>query len=170
MTDQPNKKILKRSLLMIEDEYVKAKAKNKAFHNLHEALAILREEYLEFEQAVFLNPLKNPNRIEKAISKAIQLGAMSLGIVYEFRDKSLDKLCIHFPFTSVSSAKKGNKPENIYETDYHLIITSNKSRDVIIYPKLDNDNPDSEDILGEGIYFTHAQLKDYVMTQWKDKK
>ena len=70
----------------IKNEYYQAKKKHKPFHNLHEAYAILKEEFDEFWAVVKLNQDRNPDRTEKALKEARQIAAMALGVLYEFGD------------------------------------------------------------------------------------
>ncbi len=68
----------------IRNEYYHAKEKHKPFHNLHEAYAIMKEEFDEFWEVVKLNQDKYPDRIKRAREEARQIAAMALGVMYEF--------------------------------------------------------------------------------------
>jgi hypothetical protein len=86
----------------IGDEYLKARQTNKPFINLHEAYAVLKEEFDEFWEAVKLKQ-DNENREFLAREEAKQIAAMALGIMFEFRTqafsrKSFEKFAAkHYP-------------------------------------------------------------------------
>jgi ATP-dependent Clp protease ATP-binding subunit ClpA len=64
-------------------EYNSATSKFKSFHNLHEAIAVIREEYLELEQAIFTN--KSNKEIQE---ETIQVAAMCVRLLQDFFHKS----------------------------------------------------------------------------------
>lgn len=68
----------------IQSEYFDAKQKHKPFHNLHEAYAIMKEEFDEFWEIVKLKQSRNPTRVRRAKQEALQIAAMALGVLYEF--------------------------------------------------------------------------------------
>jgi hypothetical protein len=51
-----------------------------SFHSLHEALAVIREEYLELENAIFWGVQKNRNT-DEVRGEAIQVAAMATKLV-----------------------------------------------------------------------------------------
>jgi hypothetical protein len=60
----------------IKKEMEYAESIHGSFHSLHEALAVIREEYLELEDAIFWSVTKNQE--PKAVrTEAIQLAAMA---------------------------------------------------------------------------------------------
>jgi len=50
------------------------------FHSLHEGLAVLREEYLEFEQEIFWGIQRKQGNTATVRSEAIQVAAMAMKI------------------------------------------------------------------------------------------
>lgn len=70
------------ALFDIQTEVTRAKALHPGdFHNAHEALAVIREEYVEFEQEVFKN--KKTYSKEKAKEEAVQIAAMCVRFITE---------------------------------------------------------------------------------------
>ncbi len=51
--------------------------------NLHEAYGIIAEEFFEFQEEVFKNPRKHPNRNELARAELIQLAAMAIRALHD---------------------------------------------------------------------------------------
>ncbi len=61
---------------LIRNEFLDAAGRFEPFHSEHEGIAVIREEYMELEKEVFLNPTKRDRaRME---TEAKQLGAMAL--------------------------------------------------------------------------------------------
>ena len=60
----------------IKSEMERAESIHGPFHSLHEALAVIREEYLELEEAIFWGVQRNENS-RSVRSEAIQLAAMA---------------------------------------------------------------------------------------------
>lgn len=58
-------------------ELQRARRRFEPFHSAHEGLAIIREEYREFEEAVF------HGTGEEALDEAVQLAAMALRYVVD---------------------------------------------------------------------------------------
>ncbi len=57
-------------------EIRRSEAIHGPFHSFHEAMAVIREEFLELEQAIFWD--KTPKRLKNIRSEAIQTAAMCL--------------------------------------------------------------------------------------------
>jgi len=70
----------------IIQEVLKAQKKFDPFHNSHEGIAVIREEYLELEQEVFKNQYKYPERIPNMRAEAIQLGSMAIRLILDICD------------------------------------------------------------------------------------
>jgi hypothetical protein len=60
----------------IKKEIERSEEIHGSFHSLHEALAVIREEYLELEEAIFRGVQKNQNT-DEVRSEAIQVAAMA---------------------------------------------------------------------------------------------
>jgi hypothetical protein len=60
----------------IKKEIERSEEIHGSFHSLHEALAVIREEYLELEEAIFWGVQKNQNT-DAVRSEAIQLASMA---------------------------------------------------------------------------------------------
>jgi two-component SAPR family response regulator len=60
----------------IKTEIEQAEEIHGSFHSLHEALAVIREEYMELEEAIFWGVQKEKNTAA-VYSEAIQLAAMA---------------------------------------------------------------------------------------------
>ena len=67
---------MKRHLCKLVDKYERATAKFGSFHTIHEAIGVIREEYLELEDAIFKN--KPKARVEE---EAIQVAAMCIRLL-----------------------------------------------------------------------------------------
>lgn len=61
----------------IKKEIERAETIHGSFHSLHEAIAVIREEYVELEEAIFCGVQKNQN-IGEVRAEAIQLAAMAV--------------------------------------------------------------------------------------------
>ncbi len=62
-------------------EYAAARGTFGPFHSLHEALGVIREEYVELETEIFKNPReRDPGALRK---EAVQLAAMALLLLAE---------------------------------------------------------------------------------------
>jgi len=71
-----------RGLNAIEQELLRAKTLfPEIFHNQHEAIAVIREEYLELEKECFLNQKKYDLTAQR--KEAVQLAAMCLRFIVE---------------------------------------------------------------------------------------
>lgn len=70
----------------IKEECEKASFNFPPFHNSHEGIAVLREEYLELEKEIFTNQFKTPKRLERMREEAIQVGAMAVRIILDICD------------------------------------------------------------------------------------
>jgi hypothetical protein len=60
----------------IKKEIEYSEERHGLFHSLHEALAVIREEYLELEEAIFWGVQKNQDT-KSVRSEAIQIAAMA---------------------------------------------------------------------------------------------
>lgn len=58
--------------LRVQEELAKARAKYRPIHSIHEGLAVIREEYREFEQEVF----KQNQDAQQMLNELVQLAAM----------------------------------------------------------------------------------------------
>ncbi len=111
----------------IADEYLKARVDNPTFYNLHEAYAIMKEEFDEFWEAVKLkhDNLLYKNREFLAREEAKQIAAMALGILFEFSvnrtaetrfDTYECKKCLtRYDGITNKCFKCGNRTFNIYK-------------------------------------------------------
>ncbi len=77
MTNTERRILTEKVALEIREEMERSEALHGPFHSLHEALAILREEYLETESAIFWEARKkgDPNLIR---TEAIQVAAVAV--------------------------------------------------------------------------------------------
>ena len=76
MTKTERKVLTEKIALEIKEEMERAEAIHGVFHSLHEALAVIREEYCELEAAIFWGN-KNGNNNATVRSEALQVAAMS---------------------------------------------------------------------------------------------
>ena len=76
MTKTERNVLTEKIALEIKEEMEMAEAVHGPFHSLHEALAVIREEYLELESAIFWGN-KNGNNNATVRSEALQVAAMS---------------------------------------------------------------------------------------------
>jgi hypothetical protein len=73
--------------LEVATEVVRARSMFPAIHNPHEGLAIIREEYLEFEDEVWQHNLfKNRDHRPQMRTELIQLAAMALRTILDTID------------------------------------------------------------------------------------
>lgn len=77
--------VLGRAFSAVALELFKAQSANPPMHSLHEALGVIREEYVEFELEVFKNPRKHPGRLALAKAEAKQLAAMAIRCMVDVR-------------------------------------------------------------------------------------
>jgi hypothetical protein len=68
----------------IEREMGYGLAKFGRYNTTHEAIAVIREEYLEMEREVF------HGTVEKAVEEAIQLAAVAMRFAYEYGEVDRD--------------------------------------------------------------------------------
>jgi hypothetical protein len=74
--------------LEVATEIGRARSMFPAIHNPHEGLAVIREEYLEFEAEVWkYNPFKNRDTRPQMRTELIQLAAMALRTILDTIDK-----------------------------------------------------------------------------------
>ena len=73
---------IKEALIKIEIELSDATKKYGRFSSTHEALGVIREEYLELEKEIFKNPTQYD--WEKMKHEVIQLGAMAVRFLVDF--------------------------------------------------------------------------------------
>jgi len=73
---------IKEALIKIEIELSDATKKYGRFASTHEALGVIREEYLELEKEIFKNPRQYD--WEKMKHEVIQLGAMATRFLVDF--------------------------------------------------------------------------------------
>ena len=76
MTKTERKILSEKIALEIREEMEMAEDRHGPFHSLHEALAVIREEYLELEAAIFWGN-KNGNNNATVRSEALQVAAMA---------------------------------------------------------------------------------------------
>lgn len=67
--------LTERIALEIREEMERAEKLYGPFHSLHEAIAVIREEYSELESAIFWGN-KNGNNVHTVRLEALQLSAM----------------------------------------------------------------------------------------------
>lgn len=80
--EQKHKHRIEKGLDEIKAELLRSKTLFPAtFHNQHEAIAVIREEYLELEQECFKNQ-KNYD-LDKQRKEAVQIAAMCLRFIVE---------------------------------------------------------------------------------------
>ena len=77
MTKTERRLMTEKVALEVREEMERSEKSHGPFHSLHEALAILREEYIETENAVFWEARKkgDPNLIR---TEAIQVAAVAV--------------------------------------------------------------------------------------------
>jgi hypothetical protein len=68
-------------------ELASALRKHRYLNSLHEAVAVIREEYLELESAVFFGKTNNLT-IDDVKKEAIQLSAMAMELVFLIEGKA----------------------------------------------------------------------------------
>lgn len=74
--------------LEVATEVARARSMFPAIYSPHEGLAIIREEYLEFEEEVWkYNPYKNRDTRPQMRTELIQLAAMALRTILDTIDK-----------------------------------------------------------------------------------
>ena len=76
MTNTERRILTEKVALEIREEMKRAEALHGPFHSLHEAIAVIREEYQELEQAIF-GGNKNGNNNASVRQEALQLSAMA---------------------------------------------------------------------------------------------
>ncbi len=76
MTKTERRILTEKVALEIREEMERAENLYGPFHSLHEALAVIREEYLELEQAIFWGN-KNGNNKATVRLEALQVAAMA---------------------------------------------------------------------------------------------
>lgn len=76
MTKTERRILTDKVALEIREEMERAENLYGPFHSLHEAIAVIREEYLELEQAIFWGN-KNGNNNATVRLEALQVAAMA---------------------------------------------------------------------------------------------
>lgn len=76
---------LNDTLNMVVDEVEQALAKFGPFNSMHEGHSIIEEEYLEM-----WDEIRAKNR-EAAVAEAVQLAAMAVQFIYQFKSKKDSK-------------------------------------------------------------------------------
>ncbi len=76
MTKSERRILTDKVALEIREEMERAENLYGPFHSLHEAIAVIREEYLELEQAIFWGN-KNGNNNATVRLEALQVAAMA---------------------------------------------------------------------------------------------
>ena len=86
-----NKNIVKYIAAII-DENTKAKKENGKFQSTHEALGVIREEYKEFENEIFMN------NTQAACKEAVQLASSALQFIIDFKQPFDLQSCLDCKF------------------------------------------------------------------------
>ena len=76
MTNTERRILTEKVALEIREEMKRAEALHGPFHSLHEAIAVIREEYQELEQAIF-GGNKNGNNNASVRLEALHTAAMA---------------------------------------------------------------------------------------------
>jgi len=80
MTHSERRILLETITQEIHEEMAQAEGLYGPFHSLHEALAVIREEYLELENAIFWGN-KNGDNVQAVRAEALQVAAMTTRLV-----------------------------------------------------------------------------------------
>jgi hypothetical protein len=87
MTKTERSMLFEKVALEIDEEMERAENLHGPFHSLHEAIAVIREEYVELEQTIFWGD-KNGDNIHSVRLEALQLSAMATRLLMSLTPSS----------------------------------------------------------------------------------